>query len=145
MPSKRADSDIKAAEAETAVEAQTVEVGTALAWINLAYAERRLLALDDVLARLQRVVGTTAIAVASGNARPAQTIAGHQAVATMQDRRSELVSNMARARHACPMDRGFRPRNRRADPRFCGGCSGLARQPRSPSHHPNDRCSGRPG
>jgi len=94
----RADSDIKAAEAETAVEAQTVEVGTALAWINLAYAERRLLALDDVLARLQRVVGTTASAVASGTARPAQTIAGHQAVATMQDRRSELVSNMARAR-----------------------------------------------
>src|SRR3546814_7932494 len=32
------------------------------------------------------------------NARPAQTLAGRQAVATMQDRRSELVSNVARAR-----------------------------------------------
>ena len=94
----RADSDVKAAEADTAVEARTVEVGTALAWINLAYAERRLAALDDVLSRLERVVGTTPGAVASGNARPAQTLAGQQAVAAMQDRRSELVSNVARAR-----------------------------------------------
>ncbi|EXS68324.1 TolC family protein [Sphingobium sp. Ant17] len=94
----RADSDIKAAEADTAVEARTVEVGTALAWINLAYAERRLAALDDVLSRLERVVGTTPGAVASGTARPAQTLAGRLAVAAMQDRRSELVSNVARAR-----------------------------------------------
>jgi outer membrane protein TolC len=94
----RADSDIKAAEADTAVEARTVEVGTALAWINLAYSERRLAALDDVLSRLERVVETTPGAVASGNARPAQTLAGQQAVAAMQDRRSELVSNVARAR-----------------------------------------------
>jgi cobalt-zinc-cadmium efflux system outer membrane protein len=94
----RADSDIKAAEADTAFEARTVEVGTALAWINLAYAERRLAALDDVLSRLERLVGTTPGAVASGNARPAQTLAGQQAVATMQDRRSELVSTVARAR-----------------------------------------------
>ena len=94
----RADSDIKAAEADTAVEARTVEVGTALAWINQAYAERRLAALDDVLSGLERVVGTTPGAVASGNARPAQTLAGHQAIAAMRDRRSELVSNVARAR-----------------------------------------------
>ena len=80
----RADSDIKAAEADTAVEARTVAVGTALAWINLAYAERRLAALDDLLSRLQRVVGTTTSAVASGNARPAQTLAGQQAVAALQ-------------------------------------------------------------
>lgn len=94
----RADSDIAVAQAETAVEQRTVEVGTALAWINLAYAERRLAALDDVLSRLERVVGTTSGAVASGTARPAQTLAGRQAVAMMQDRRSELVSNVARAR-----------------------------------------------
>lgn len=96
----RADSDIKAADADTAVEARSVEVGTALAWINLAYAERRLAALDDVLARLERVVRTTPSAVASGNARPAQILAGRQAIAALQDRRSELVSNIARARAA---------------------------------------------
>ncbi|MDX3910503.1 MAG: TolC family protein [Sphingobium sp.] len=94
----RADSDIRAADAGTAVEARAVEVGTAMAWITLAYAERRLAALDDVLSRLERVVRTTPSAVASGNARPAQTLAGQQAIAAMQDRRSELVSNVARAR-----------------------------------------------
>lgn len=96
----RADSDIKTAEADTAVEARTVEVGTALAWINLAYAERRLLALDAILGRLEQVVGTTHGAVASGNARPAQTLTGQQAIAAMQDRRSELVSNVERSRAA---------------------------------------------
>ena len=94
----RADSDIRAAEADTVVEARTIEVGTALAWINLAYAERRLAALDEILSRLERIVGTTTSAVASGNARPAQTLAGRQAVAALQDRRSELVSNIARTR-----------------------------------------------
>jgi len=94
----RADSDIRAADADTAVEARTVEVGTALAWITLAYAERRLAALDDVLSRLEHVVGTTPSAVASGSTRPGQTLAGQQAIAMLQDRRSELVSNVARAR-----------------------------------------------
>ncbi|PJG45750.1 transporter [Sphingobium sp. LB126] len=97
---ERADSNIKAADADTAVEARSVEVGTALAWINLAYAERRLTALDDLLARLERVVRTTPSAVASGNARPAQTLAGRQAIASLEDRRSELVSDIARARAA---------------------------------------------
>jgi outer membrane protein TolC len=94
----RAETDIAAAEADTAVEARAVEVGTALAWIDLAYAERRLAALDAVLGRLERVVRTTPDAVASGSARPAQTLAGEQAVATMRDRRSELVAEVARAR-----------------------------------------------
>lgn len=94
----RADTDIAAAEADSAVEARSVEVNTALAWLNLAYAERRLTALDELLARLDRVVGTTRSAVSSGNARPAQTLAGQQAVAALQDRRAELVSQVARAR-----------------------------------------------
>lgn len=94
----RADTAIAAADADGVAEARNVEVGTALAWINLAYAERRLAALDDLLARLAHVVGTTPSAVASGNARPAQTLAGQQAVAALQDRRDELVSQMARAR-----------------------------------------------
>jgi outer membrane protein TolC len=94
----RADTDIAAADADSVVEARNVEVGTALAWINLAYAERRLAALDDLLARLDQVVGTTPSTVASGNARPAQTLAGQQAVAVLQDRRAELVSQVARAK-----------------------------------------------
>lgn len=94
----RADSDIKAAEADAEVEMRSVEVGTALAWINLAYAQRRLAALDELLSALERVVGTSQASIVSGNTRPAQTLAGQQAIAGLQDRRSELVANMARAR-----------------------------------------------
>jgi cobalt-zinc-cadmium efflux system outer membrane protein len=94
----RADTDIAAADADSVVEARNVEVGTAIAWINLVYTERRLAALDDLLARLDQVVGTTPGTVASGNARPAQTLAGQQAVAVLQDRRAELVSQVARAK-----------------------------------------------
>lgn len=94
----RADTNIAAAEADSAVEARSVEVNTALAWLNLAYAERRLDALDELLTHLDHVVGTTRSAVSSGNARPAQTLAGQQAVAALQDRRAELVSQVARAK-----------------------------------------------
>lgn len=94
----RADADIVAAGAETAVEARTVEVETALAWITLAYAERRLTALDVVLGRLTRIVRASPSAVASGASRPAQMLAGRQAIATMEDRRDELISAAARAR-----------------------------------------------
>lgn len=94
----RADADIGAATAGSAVEARNVEVDAALAWINLAYAERRLAVLDDVLHGLDQVVKTTTKGVASGASRPAQTLTGEQAVATLRDKRAELVSQMARAK-----------------------------------------------
>ena len=94
----RADADIAVADAGTLVEVRVVEVQTAIAWINLAYAERRLAALDDVLSRLGRFVRTSPSAVASGSARPAQTLAGRAALARLQDRRDELVSAVARAK-----------------------------------------------
>ncbi|WP_375398911.1 TolC family protein [uncultured Sphingomonas sp.] len=94
----RADTDIAVADAATAVELRVVEVQTAIAWMSLAYAERRLAALDDVLAKLARIVRTSPSAVASGNARPAQTLAGRAALARLQDRRAELVAAVARAK-----------------------------------------------
>jgi outer membrane protein TolC len=94
----RADSDITAADASALAEARTVEVETAVAWITLAYAERRLAALDAVRARLGRLVGTTPSAIASGGARPTQILAGRQALAALDDRRDELVSAVGRAR-----------------------------------------------
>lgn len=94
----RADSDITAADADILAESRTVEVETAIAWITLAYAERRLVALDAVRARLERLVSTTPGAVASGGARPGQVLAGRQALAALDDRRDELVSAVGRAR-----------------------------------------------
>ena len=94
----RADSDITAADAATLAKARIVEVETAVAWITLAYAERRLAALDIARARLGRLAGTTPSAVASGGARPAQIMAGKQALGVLDDRRDELVSVVGRAR-----------------------------------------------
>lgn len=93
----RADADIGVADAETGVTARSVEVQTALAWISLAFAERRLAALDHVLARLDRVVRASPGSVASGASRPAQVLAGREAVAKLQDRRDELLAALGRA------------------------------------------------
>lgn len=96
----RADTDIAAAQAETAVTRRNVEVATAIAWINLAFAERRVAALDDVLGRLAKIVRSSKTAIGSGSARPAQVIAGEEAIAKLKDRRSELVFDVATARAA---------------------------------------------
>src|SRR3989338_6231007 len=48
----RAQADIVAAGAEGAVEARQVRVATALAWIELLYAQRKLAALDGGVAQL---------------------------------------------------------------------------------------------
>jgi cobalt-zinc-cadmium efflux system outer membrane protein len=94
----RADADIAVAEAGTLLEARNVEVATAIAWITLAYAEKRRVAVDTVSAKLGRLVRTTPTAVASGNARPGQTLAGRQSLAQLDDRRDELVAAVGRAR-----------------------------------------------
>lgn len=94
----RADSDIAAANADVTAEARSVEIETAVAWITLAYAEKRLAALDQVRGRLDQLVRTTPNAVASGGARPAQTLAGREALAALADRRDGLVADVARAR-----------------------------------------------
>nr|WP_295672378.1 TolC family protein [Sphingomonas sp.] len=94
----RADTDIATADAETLAEARTVEVQTATAWITLAYAERRLVALDAVRGRLERLVRTSPSAVSAGTGRPAQTLAGRQGLAALDDRRDELVSAVGRTR-----------------------------------------------
>ena len=94
----RADADIAIAEAGTVLEARNVEVGTAIAWITLAFAQKRLAAVEAVRAKLDRLVGTTPAAVAAGNARPGQTLAGRASLAELDDRRAELVAAVGRAR-----------------------------------------------
>ena len=94
----RADADTAAAEASAMLETRTVEVETAIAWITLAYAQKRLVAVEAVREKLERLVRTTPSAVAAGNARPGQTLAGRQSIAGLDDRRDELVADVARAR-----------------------------------------------
>jgi len=96
--SGRAEADIGVAEADRIAEARRVRVATALAWIDLAYAERRLAAIDKALADLAEYVSPATASVASGSARPAQTLEIRQALATLEDRRSEVAAEVARAR-----------------------------------------------
>lgn len=94
----RADADIAVANADAVMEARSVEVETAVAWITLAFAQKRLVALDGVSGGLARFVRATPASVAAGSARPAQTVAGKQALAALDDRRDELVAAVSTAR-----------------------------------------------
>src|SRR5579859_2959801 len=61
---------ISQAEAARLVELRKVKVATALAWIDVAYAERRLAAVDQVLASLRPLWEAQPSAVAAGRQRP---------------------------------------------------------------------------
>lgn len=94
----RARTNIAAAGAAERLSLREVRVGTAMAWIDLNYAKARLKALDDLLAGLAPLWKTTPSTVASGTARPAQSLDAEQMRADLEDRRSELVAIVGRSR-----------------------------------------------
>ena len=94
----RAQTDLQAAEATLLSESRRVKVATALAWIDLAYAERRLAALDGILSRLAPLPSAAKSGIAAGTARPAQTLQVRQSLAVLEDRRSELAAAVGRQR-----------------------------------------------
>ena len=63
--------EIGVAEAEAALQRRNVRVATALAWIDLAYAERRLAALDQLVGGLKDLWAAQPASIASGASRPA--------------------------------------------------------------------------
>ena len=94
----RAQTDAQAAEAGLLSEARRVKVATALAWIDLASAERRLAAIERIIARLAPLPATAKSGIISGTARPAQTLQVRQSLAALEDRRSELAADVGRQR-----------------------------------------------
>lgn len=94
----RAEADVDVAQANGMAETRRVRVATALAWIDLAYATRRLEALDETLAKLGRLREASNSSLASGAGRPAQSLNLRQALAALEDRRSEMAADLARAR-----------------------------------------------
>lgn len=94
----RAEADIVAATADGALEARQVRIATALAWIDLYYAQRKLDALDAVIAQLAPLWSASPAGVTSGRSRPAQALEAAQMRAALEDRRSEAASALARAR-----------------------------------------------
>ena len=96
----RAAADIGAAEAGDQVEARTVRLNTALAWVDLYYAERRLAALDEVEQALRPLHAAAPAQLASGASRPAQALEADQLTAALGDRRADMAAAIGRARAA---------------------------------------------
>ncbi|HVR91445.1 MAG TPA: TolC family protein [Novosphingobium sp.] len=93
----RAQADISAAEAGLAVEAQNIRLDTALAWVDLYYAKRRLAQLQLLDKSLGDLQTTVTARLASGSARPSQALEPEQLRAAVTDRRSELTAEVAKA------------------------------------------------
>ncbi|MFC3070455.1 TolC family protein [Phenylobacterium soli] len=94
----RAAAEIGAAQSSQVVEGRDVRLATALAWVDLYYAERRLAALDEVETALKRMRETAPSQLSAGVARPAQTLEADQLLATLGDRRADLTAAVAKAR-----------------------------------------------
>jgi outer membrane protein TolC len=93
-----ASAEIGVAQAEAEATARDVRVGTALAWLDLAYAEKRIAALDQLTAGLKGLWEGQPASVASGSARPAAGLAPARLRGQFEDRRSEVVAEAAKAR-----------------------------------------------
>lgn len=94
----RAQADIDLARSGQALEARNVRLSTALAWIDLHYAKRRLAALDEVDRAIAPLRTSAPSQLAAGVARPGQTLEADQLAATLADRRTELVAALSKAR-----------------------------------------------
>ncbi|MCB2077179.1 MAG: TolC family protein [Novosphingobium sp.] len=93
----RAQAGISVAEAGLAVEAQNVRLETALAWVDLYYAKRRLAQLQLLDQSLGDLQATVSARLASGSARPSAALEPDQLRAAVADRRSELAADVAKA------------------------------------------------
>lgn len=89
--------DIGVAEAESAGRRREIRAATALAWIDLAYAERRLALLDQLVGGLKALWTGQPASIASGGSRPAEGLEPKRLQAVFADRRSELVAAIAKA------------------------------------------------
>jgi outer membrane protein, heavy metal efflux system len=113
---ERAAADIGAAEVARTAEAREVRLNTALAWIDLYYAERRLAALDEIDRALVPLRRAAPSQLASGAMRPAQTLDPERLTATLGDRRADLIAAVAAARAALTRWTGDDPAEVAGDP-----------------------------
>lgn len=94
----RAYAEIGTARAGAAVAAQDVRLSTALAWIDLYYAKRRLAQLERLDASLDELQATVTARLTSGTARPSQAYEPEQLRAAINDRRAQLEAEVTKAR-----------------------------------------------
>lgn len=94
----RAAADVGLAESDLAIATWNVRLETALAWIDLYYADRRLAQLQRLDESLRDLQATVSARLASGSARPSGVLEPEQLRAAINDRRSELAAEVARAK-----------------------------------------------
>lgn len=90
--------EISLAQAEATQDQRNVRLATALAWIDVTYAERRLAALDQLVGGLQGLWSAQPAGVASGASRPATGLEPKRLQAVFADKRGELEAAVGRAR-----------------------------------------------
>jgi len=94
----RASAEIGVAEAGVLAENRSVRLQTALAWVDLYYAQRRLAQLSLLDVSLGDLQSTISARLASGSARPSQALEPEQIRAQVNDRRAELIAEVVKAR-----------------------------------------------
>ena len=94
----RAAAEIGIAEADTRVEARSVRLQTALAWVDLYYADKRREQLSLLDGSLHDLQATVSARLTSGSARPSQALEPDQLRAAVNDRRAALTADVAKAR-----------------------------------------------
>lgn len=93
----QASADIEVAVAELARETRSVRLNTALAWIDIYYGQKRLAALGLLDASLADLQATAKARLTSGSARPSQTLEPDVLLAKVDDRRTMLHAEIAKA------------------------------------------------
>ena len=93
-----AAAEIGSAEAERRAETRTVAIATGLAWIDLYFADRKLVALDALDQGIAALATTVPARTASGALRPSESAEPARLRGDLADRRSGFRAAAARAR-----------------------------------------------
>lgn len=92
-----AGADIETAGAELARTRYLARLGAGEAWVQLAFAQRRLMVADTALDQVTDLVPVSRSAVSSGSARPAETLEVRRAVLEIEDARTAIEADEAAA------------------------------------------------
>lgn len=101
--------DITVAKAQVLVERRSVRIVTALAWVDLYYARKKLEALELLASALNSESTTAPSRLTSGASRPAEALAPELAKAVLADRRETLRAALGKARAELGRWIGFDP------------------------------------
>lgn len=93
-----AAADIDFAHAELARARYMARLGAGQAWIELAYSQRALVVADGALDEIRELVPVARSAVASGSARPGESLEIRRAVLEVEDAKTAIEANQEAAR-----------------------------------------------